>query len=74
MSKDKEIIKAVEGTDEPIFVIRAQDELSLDLLNHYAYMCGANGVDDEFIDAIDERIVEFEEWQDANPDKVKLPD
>lgn len=66
----------IEGIpdDEPVFVIRAKDEVSVQTLNQYADNATRNGSPSEHHASVRRRAAEFQEWQDANPDLVKTPD
>ena len=60
--------------DEPTFTFRAQDILSVMVLDHYARlleMYEPNGP--KSVQVVDE-LNKFRAWQQANPGKVKLPD
>ena len=72
---------------EPYFFLRAQDRLSLVAIYAYrdalkeasarAFIDGTQHESDELIKGalgVLRVIEKFYEWQDANPDKVKLPD
>jgi hypothetical protein len=72
--KDKKIIAEAERDNIPIFVLVAKDELSLLSIQSYLGMCIHSGCKQDHINAIRQRIKEFEDWQIKNPDKVKLPD
>ncbi|MCI0420756.1 MAG: hypothetical protein L0312_16270 [Acidobacteria bacterium] len=58
---------------EPWFAVRAQDKLAVEVVREYARQLLEHCLIDESNDirAMADR---FEEWQNANPDKVKMPD
>jgi hypothetical protein len=56
--------------DEPIFIFRAKDQISLVALVAYSNMCS----DDLHRKVILGRLQDFIAWQEANLDKVKEPD
>jgi hypothetical protein len=62
------------GDDEPVVVLRAQDELAVPTLDHYRELCGQAGADPTHIASIDAAAARMEAWQ-ANPaNATKLPD
>lgn len=72
--KDEQILKDAEKNNIPVFVFTAKDELSVETLAEYAHTCSLLDCPKEHIKGVHERINEFEEWQKANPAKVKMPD
>lgn len=65
--------------DEPIFVLRAQDDLAVHTLARYrndaATIEDANKrPNQEWMDQMDGVIQTFGGWRNANPDKIKVPD
>lgn len=60
--------------DEPIFVLRAQDQLAYDVIAKYREDCTFNGCSEEHVEAIDLVLQDFVVWQTKNEEKVKLPD
>jgi hypothetical protein len=62
------------GEDEPIFILRAQDKKSVKLLDSYLLLCQGSGCSGDHLEAIEENIKRFEDWQSQNPSAVKLPD
>jgi len=64
-------------TDEPIFVLRAQDKLSMPTLARYRNFANETvGMTegDPWFENIDEVIRQFTIWQQDNAAQVKLPD
>jgi hypothetical protein len=58
--------------DEPVFILRAQDERAPDAIVEYAEDCREAGCPKEHISAIYEAHRRFIEWQANHP--TKLPD
>jgi hypothetical protein len=63
-------------SNEPVFVIRAQDALALQTIRDYRFAYeDAYGTDDgAFTDSLERVYDVFEEWQENNKEKVKQPD
>jgi hypothetical protein len=62
---------------EPVFVIRAQDQLALQIIRDYRFAYeDAYGIaaDVDFKDSLERVYDVFEEWQENNKEKVKKPD
>ena len=73
--RDKKILFETRNTDEPIFIFRAKDILSIFPLKEYERRVEDYAGDDhEFQQHIATRIAEFKDWQRANPEQIKLPD
>jgi hypothetical protein len=76
-SKIKELLDIPE--DEPIFIMRAQDQFSVPTLADYLNNV-VNGTDNthntmgDWFDSMREKGNEFLTWQRTNEDKVKVPD
>jgi hypothetical protein len=66
--------------DEPVMVFRAQDKLTVPLMARYENLYVATQPDgfdadnDPFMNSVRAQRDAFHEWQQANPDKTKLPD
>jgi len=60
--------------DEPIFVFRAQDILSVMVLSHYSKLLEDFQQDGDQLTSVIDAANDFRTWQKANPGKVKLPD
>lgn len=62
---------------EPVFVLRAQDELALQTIRDYRFAYedayGEDG-DPNMKDQLERVYDVFEEWQENNKEKVKRPD
>jgi hypothetical protein len=71
-------IKKLSGQDvpddEPLIVFRAQDGMSLPMLEAYARLCREAGCLPAFMAPLYRRMADFAEWQAANPGSVKVPD
>ena len=72
--KDQKIIADAEREGIPIFVLTAKDKLSAEALQQYWSACDLESCNPGHIIGVQQRINEFEAWQRANMDKVKLPD
>lgn len=73
--RDKKILYDATQSDEPIFIFRAKDILSMFALAKYAEVVELyQGDDHDFQQHVMTRISEFKDWQRANADKIKLPD
>lgn len=72
--KDIKIIEDAKIGDIPLFVFTAKDLCTVDVLEFYKATCSANGCDEVHMKSIEERIQEFKDWQNDNPDKTKIPD
>ncbi len=72
--RDKKIIEDSEREGIPIFVFTAKDILSAQAIQDYILHCRAKGCNEAHTDGVYDRLLEFQEWQGANPGKVKLPD
>jgi hypothetical protein len=71
----------LNGTDEPVIVFRARDELAVPMLHRYKNLARATmeegaerSVTPEFIEGVDQVIEAFENYRAENPDQMKLPD
>lgn len=60
--------------DEPIFCLRAKDDIATHALRCWMREASAMGVAEEKIDGAKGFLIEFSEWRHENPDKCKLPD
>lgn len=66
----------LNDSDEPCMIFRAQDVLSLAAIDGYIEAANDSNTDapEEFIELLSKCRADFVAWQEANPDKVKLPD
>jgi hypothetical protein len=58
---------------EPVFVVRAQDVLSIPAIVQYAALAKAIG-QDELCRQVQAAALEFADWQRDNPGMTKVPD
>jgi hypothetical protein len=58
---------------EPFFLVRAQDQLSIIVLMHYAAALHRLGLDQQFREVMALGVA-FSEWQGVHGDLVKVPD
>ncbi len=72
--KDKNLIEKAERRGIPIFVMSADDKCALQTMLRYQVACLKAGCNNTHTDGVTDRIAEFQSWQEANPDQVKLPD
>lgn len=59
--------------DEPIFVLRARDYISIPTLQDYRRRCEADRCDPGHLSGIDGVIEDFSDWQIRHPAKQKQP-
>jgi hypothetical protein len=75
--EDEKIIKTPNGEilleDEPLFLLRARDNLALDGLREYRQTCIEAGCIDYQLEGIDERILAFEKFAIDHPERMKQP-
>lgn len=64
----------VPANDEPTFTFRAQDILSVMVLDNYARLLEMYEPNGAKIVRVTDELNKFRAWQQANPGKVKLPD
>lgn len=60
-------------TDEPVFILRGQDRLSVETLSDYCRSLELHGIMSVRIRA-KEALQQFRDWQEANPGRVNYPD
>jgi len=56
--------------DEPVFILRARDRHAFGLLQRYAGLAK----DEKHREAVFVRIVQFKNWAEMHPDRMKEPD
>lgn len=75
--ENDQIIKTSNGDvipeDEPVFLLRARDYLALPMLQHYCLLCVKDGCSDYQMRGLRERLLQFEKFAAANPEKMKQP-
>lgn len=59
---------------EPLFVIRAQDQLAPQAVANYLAMSNANGVNSDQLELVARTVNDIKAFQRDNADRVKLPD
>lgn len=82
--KPRYIVRKTDGIDgppipddEPVLVVRAQDELSLSVMDFYMARynkISRNEADDAVLKDLLRHRTALIEWQAANPDKIKRAD
>lgn len=60
--------------DEPVFVIRAKDQASVNSIKDYFVNAYRAGATEDFAKAGDSVVLVFEDWQESNRERVKVPD
>lgn len=60
--------------DEPVFLVRAKDIVSFDLLLAYLVMCQEEGCSQSHLRGIVSAIHKFNEWQSVHRDSMRTPD
>lgn len=68
------MIKTIFGLDEEMFVLRAKDKLSTLAVLYYKSIAIENNRSDEFVQRVTEHLNKMFDWQENNPEKVRLPD
>jgi hypothetical protein len=58
---------------EPVFIIRAQDKLSVDAISGYKSLVWKKNIRN-IVKRINDSIREFREWRKNNKNRVRLPD
>lgn len=59
--------------DEPLFLLRAKDIVSIPTLRAYLDMCVSRHCNTEHLYDINTIIKKFADWQEKNKDKMKIP-
>lgn len=72
--RDGRIVNRVSGEaipdDEPLFIFRARDKFAFAAISYYSSMVPAG----EHAEAVKKRVEDFLEFQDAHPERMKVPD
>ena len=71
------IIKSDDGSivpEDEWILFRVSDKCLMKTLIHYMGECEHQGCSNEFRDKFEELIIRIKEWQEKNPDRVKVPD
>jgi hypothetical protein len=72
--RNARIFHGATAAGEPVFVIRAKDDVALQAIGAYMAYAIAHGVDLAFIEACDALVADFEQWRREHPDLCKTPD
>lgn len=67
-------IKELYGIQYPLFIFKGTDKLAVQAIDGYLQLTVKAGCSPAFMDRVNEHMQGFEDWEEANPDKVKLPD
>jgi hypothetical protein len=59
--------------EEPVFLLRARDNLAVPLLKEYHELCGRAGCNDWQLQGVEKTISEFEAFSRKNLSKMKQP-
>lgn len=69
------ILEKATARNEPVFVLRAQDLLSMCALSAYVNAAAVNGeISSEQYEELSTIYNQFQDWQDNNSNLVKIPD
>ena len=60
--------------DEPVFLIRAQDENFSEVVRYWCTLSLKSGVDPDMVSVANIHANAGDQWQEDNPDRVKVPD
>lgn len=60
--------------DEPVFILRGQDQLTPAAIHEYADLCRAAGADGAHVAGVRSAADAIGRWQREHADRVKLPD
>jgi hypothetical protein len=60
--------------DEPVFVLRARDELACPMLSAYFELCRRGGSPQPHLRSVEQAYTRFAEWQEAHADQLHVPD
>lgn len=83
LEEDKCPLSAMTGAtsvvDEPVFILRAQDDLAVAIITRYRNMAGqiedpSLRPSDDWFAGVDAVIADFMAFRNENADKVKVPD
>lgn len=72
--QDDSLMNPLNGTDEPVFVVRARDTCALGTLEAYAEEASARGASEEFVESLTSVHDRFSAWQEEHRDEVAIPD
>jgi hypothetical protein len=74
--KDDSENNPLNKSDEPVFILRAQDSFAMAILSRYENMARqveTGEVSPEFLEKLEEARAAFDQWRAENPDKIKIP-
>lgn len=74
MKDPKQILEKALAKNEPVFVMRAQDILSIVGLSAYIATASTHDMSSQQYEELLKLFEEFEEWWENNPENMKLPD
>lgn len=60
--------------DEPLFLLRAQDAAAPDTLHDYRHNSEVKGAEPRHLGHVSVAMREMDDWQAANPNRIKIPD
>lgn len=63
----------ISRDDMPVFVLKAQDMLAMTAIDEYHNACLKAELHDH-AEQVEMALVEFQDWQAANPERMKMPD
>lgn len=59
--------------DEPVFMIRARDTTSIDVIANYIALCIKAGSPKRHLDLVLNALEEFQKWQNEHRPELKVP-
>lgn len=62
------------GEDEPVFILRGNDALAPATIQAWLDLAEDSDVNAEKVNFAEKHLQDIKEYQEKNPDKVKLPD
>lgn len=74
MKDPNNVLQKALAKNEPVFVLRAQDAISLSAIAAYMHSAALVIDSEEQYEELESIYKRFREWQSKNQDKVKLPD
>lgn len=72
--QDDSLMNPLNGTDEPVFILRARDTSSLATIQAHIEDNSARGTDEDYLAGVAADYDRFEAWQREHADEIKLPD
>lgn len=74
MQMSRRGVKLRFPADEPLFVLRAQDQAAPQAIQAYHDSAEFNGASQEHLSDVMAALIEFVGFQSGHPDRVKIPD